>query len=367
MLVSTLYLTEEYSLVRRDSEDMLLVQIPARKGKDGVLPSPARQERVPLIKIDEVVVLGEVTLTASAMQLLLERNIEITFLSHYGQFKGRLSPPFSKNAVLRMAQYRAHLEMVKRCQLARRFVIGKLMNQRTMLQRYQRRQSDPEMKQVIEQMGTLLHQLAALPLDRTHVAQRLASGDNRIAGTPLEAILGMEGAGSAAYFNCFGKLLSDPRQWPFPGRVKRPPTDPVNALLSFGYALLTNKVASAVQLVGFDHFVGYLHSSFYGRPALALDLVEEFRPIIVDSVVLTLLNKRMLTLNDFVVELGAYRLKDERRKVFFTQFEERLNEEVIHPLFGYTVTYRRCLELQARLLAKVLTGEIDEYPPLLVK
>jgi len=173
--------------------------------------------------------------------------------------------------------------------------------------------------------------------------------------------------GSAAYFSCFGKLLSDPRQWPFPGRVKRPPTDPVNALLSFGYSLLTNKVASAIQLVGFDHFVGYLHSSFYGRPALALDLVEEFRPIIVDSVVLTMLNKRMLTLNDFVVELGAYRLKDEQRKVFFTQFEERLNEEVIHPLFGYKATYRRCLELQARLLAKVLTGEIDEYPPLLIK
>jgi CRISPR-associated protein Cas1 len=142
----------------------------------------------------------------------------------------------------------------------------------------------------------------------------LASGDNRIAATPLEAILGLEGAGSAAYFRCFGKLLSDPRQWPFPGRVKRPPTDPVNALLSFGYSLLTNKVASAVQLVGFDHFVGYLHSFFYGRPALALDLV---------------------------------------------------NEEMIHPLFDYKVTYRRCLELQTRLLAKVLTGEIDEYPPFL--
>src|SRR5947209_20476950 len=103
---------------------------------------------------------------------------------------------------------------------------------------------------------------------------------------------------------------------------KETPTDPVNALLSFGYSLLTTKVASAVQSVGFDHFVGYLHSSFYGRPALALDLVEEFRPILVDSVVLTLLNKRMLTLHDFVVEFGAYRLKDGRRKVFFTQFEE---------------------------------------------
>jgi CRISPR-associated protein Cas1 len=295
------------------------------------------------------------------------RDIEITFLGRYGQFKGRLSPPFSKNSLLRMAQYRAHQDMAKRCELARRFVMGKLANQRTLLQRYQRRQSDAEMKRAIEQIAIQLRQLSALSLDRTYSPQRVASGDNRIAATPLEAILGMEGAGSAAYFSCFGKLLSDPEQWPFPGRVKRPPTDPVNALLSFGYSLLTNKVASAVQLVGFDHFVGYLHSSFYGRPALALDLVEEFRPIIVDSVVLTMLNKRMLTLNDFVVELGAYRLKDERRKNFFTQLEERLNEEIAHPLFGYKVTYRRCLELQTRLLAKALTGEIDEYPPLLIK
>ncbi len=365
--MATLYLTEEYSLVRRETENMLLVEVPARQGKDGVHPRPARSERIPLVKIDEVVVLGEITLTASAFHLLLEREIEITFLGRFGQFKGRLSPPFSKNAVVRMAQYRAHQDMAKRCELARRFVIGKLMNQRTMLQRYQRRQADAEMKQIIKQMALLLRDLAALPIDTAHVPHRLVSGDNRIAGTPLEAMLGMEGAGSAAYFRCFGRLLSNPRQWPFAGRVKRPPTDPVNALLSFGYSLLTGKVASAVQLVGFDHFVGYLHSSFYGRPALALDLVEEFRPIIVDSVVLSLLNRRMLRPDDFVVELGAYRLKDERRNVFFTHLEERLNEEVQHPMFGYKVTYRRCLELQARLLAKVLTGEIDEYPPMLVK
>src|SRR5712692_4336123 len=186
----TLYLTEDYALVRRDGEDTLLVQIPEKKGKNGAVLSPARKEHIPLIKIDEVVVLGEVTLTASAVHLLLERDVEITFLGYYGQFKGRLSPPFSKNAVLRIAQYRAHQDMTKRCELARRFVIGKLMNQRTMLQRYQRRQSDAEMNQAIEQMSTLLHQLAALPLDQAPSAHRLASGDNRIAGTPLETILG---------------------------------------------------------------------------------------------------------------------------------------------------------------------------------
>ncbi len=363
----TLYLTEDRALVRRDSEDCLLVQIPERRGKDGAVPTPARNERIPLIKIDDVVVMGEVTLTASALHLLLERNIEINFLSYYGKFKGRLSPSFSKNAMLRMAQYRAHSNMAKRCELARRFVIGKLSNQRTMLQRYNRRQADTEMSQAIDQIADQLSRLTALPVGAANATRQLASGDNRIEGTPLESILGMEGAGSAAYFQCFGKLLSDSQQWPFEKRIKRPPTDPVNALLSFGYAMLTNQVASAVQLVGFDHFVGYLHSSFYGRPALALDIMEEFRPIIVDSVVLSLLNKRMLTANDFVVELGAYRLKDEKRKIFFTQFEERLHEEIRHPIFGYQVTYRRCIELQTRLVAKFLTGEIDEYPPFIVR
>ncbi len=363
----TLYLTEEYSLVRRETENMLLVEVPARQAKDGVKATPARSERIPLIKIDEVIVLGEITLTASALHLLLEHEIEITFLGRYGQFKGRLSPPFSKNAILRMAQFRAHQDMAKRCELARRFVIGKLANQRQRLLRYNRAQADLVVSQAIDQLAVAMKTLEALTIPHVFPARAVASGDHRVEGTPLETILGIEGAGSAAYFNCFGKLISDPRQWPFPGRVKRPPTDPVNSLLSFGYSLLTNKVASAVQLVGFDHFVGYLHSSFYGRPALALDLMEEFRPVIVDSVVLNILNHRILTSTDFVVELGAYRLKQEKRTVFFTKLEERLNEEVSHPIFGYKTTYRRCLELQVRLLAKFLTGEINDYPPFLAR
>lgn len=365
--MTTLYLTEEYSLVRRNSEDTLLVQIPERREKNGEPARPARKEHLPLAKIDEVIALGEITLTASAIHLLLERGIEITFLGRYGQFKGRLSPPFSKNSLLRMAQYRAHQNMMKRCDLARRFVMGKLSNQRTLLLRYQRRRDASEMGMAIDLIAQLLAQLEALPLNQETAPHRLASGDNAVLGTPLETILGIEGAGSAAYFRNFGNFLADPEQWPFPGRIKRPPTDPVNALLSFGYSLLTSKVASAVQLVGFDHFVGYLHSSFYGRPSLALDILEEFRPIIVDTVVLSLLNRKMLALNDFIVEVGAFRLKPEKRTIFFTKFEERLNEEVHHPLFGYKTTYRQCIELQVRLLAKHLTGEIDTYPPFHIK
>jgi CRISPR-associated protein Cas1 len=368
IVMPTLYLTEDRALVRRDSEDCLLVQITERRDRDGTVLVPARKEHIPLLKIDDVVVMGEVTLTASALHLLLERNIDISFLGYYGQFKGRLSPPLSKNALLRLAQYRAHNDITKRCELARQFVLGKLSNQRTLLQRYHRRQPDEDLDHSIDQMAECLRQLVLVPLDAIHTTgQPLQGGDHRVEDTPLELILGIEGKGSAAYFRSFGKLINNQEQWPFAARVKRPPTDPVNSLLSFGYSLLTGKVASVAQLTGFDHFIGYLHSSFYGRPSLALDLVEEFRPIIVDQMILTLLNKRVLTPEDFVVEAGIYRLKNERRKIFFTAFEERLKEESAHPIFGYKATYQRCIELQARLLAKYLTNEIDRYPPFFTK
>lgn len=362
----TLYLTEDRALVRRDTEDCLLVQIPEQRNSEGALLTPASKKRLPLIKIEHVVVLGEVTLTASALHMLMERNIEVHFLSQHGHFKGCLSPSLSKNAVLRLAQHQAHHNLPQRCELAKRFVIGKLSNQRVMLQRVNRRQPGALFEQEVAQIASILRTLQKLPVDAA-AAPALANGDTGIEGTPLATILGLEGAGSAAYFRCFGHMLSDQAQWPYPGRVKRPPTDPVNALLSYGYALLASQVRSAIQIVGFDPYVGYLHSSAYGRPALALDLMEEFRPGIVDSVVLKLFNNRMLSHTDFHVELGAYRLKKEPRKIFLTAFEERLNEEVTHPTFSYKAKYRRCIELQARLIAKYLTTEIAGYPPLIMR
>src|SRR5438270_6658134 len=173
--MSTLYLNEERTLVRRDGEDSLLVEIPERRGKEGVVLAAARKERIPLIKIDEVAALGEITLTASALHLLLERNIEITFLGYYGQFKGRLSPPFSKNAILRMAQYRAHQDMTKRCELARRFVIGKLSNQRQRLQRYNRTHQAAEVSLALKQLTDLLGGLATLPVHKPTGMKLLAT------------------------------------------------------------------------------------------------------------------------------------------------------------------------------------------------
>ena len=179
------------------------------------------------------------------------------------------------------------------------------------------------------------------------------------------SLLGFEGNGSAAYFGVFGKLLRDSMS--FTRRRRRPPTDPVNAMLSLSYTLLLHQVSSAIQIVGFDPYMGFLHQPRHGRPALALDLMEEFRPIIADSVVLNIVNHHILTEKDFSEELGVVHLKPEARKTFYGKFEERLLEELQHPYFGYRTSYRRCIELQARLLGKWLTGEIPVYLPLCVR
>jgi CRISPR-associated protein Cas1 len=164
------------------------------------------------------------------------------------------------------------------------------------------------------------------------------------------------------HFQVYGKLFIGDAGQLFTGRHKRPPTDPINALLSLGYTLLTSQTVGAAQMVGFDPYVGFLHSTQYGKPALALDIVEMFRAPIVDSVALTLLNNHMLDpRDDFEETLGAWRLSDEGRKVFLQKFEERLNTEIVHPVFKTKVTYRRCLELQLRLLSRWLLGELKRY------
>jgi CRISPR-associated protein Cas1 len=339
--MATLYLTEQQAVVHKDGE-VLVVRIPEDK-RNG---QPARKVEVPMLKIERVVVVGEVTLTMSAIHALLENQIDVCLLSYYGRFRGRLSGEWSKNAPLRIAQHRAAGDPAQALALAQQFVAGKLTNLRTGLLRANRKRDDPEIERAIAQLK-----------------RAIASAET---ATDLDALRGVEGAGSAAYFGVFERLiLAD--GFAFPRRSRRPPSDPVNALLSFGYALLTADVSTAVNLVGLDPYVGFLHVAVYGRPALALDLMEEFRPLVVDSVVLRMLNNREITPDDFENELESYRLTDAARKRFLTQYEARLQDSITHPTFDYPVTYRRCLELQVRLLAKALTGEIPDYLPFVTR
>ncbi|NJN68134.1 MAG: CRISPR-associated endonuclease Cas1 [Chloroflexaceae bacterium] len=353
--MSTLYLTEQYSVVKLDGE-VLRVDLPADSGRR----QPGKVVRVPLAKVDQVMVLGDITLTTPALHMLMERRIPVHYLSAYGRSYGALTADPAKNAGLRLAQYALHCDLPRRFGVARQCVAGKLLNMRTTLLRYAR-DRDGEVAEALrgaaERIRGALRDVAVL------VVPVQADSDDRMHG--LGGLFGLEGCGSAAYYGVFGQVLRE--GWGFPGRVKRPPTDPVNALLSFGYTVLTNQVVSLVCAVGLDPAVGVLHQPGFGKPALALDLVEEFRPIIVDSVVITMLNTGQIGQDDVVEELGMFRLGDEARKAFLTRLEERLNTTVQHPVFGYKTSYRRCIELQVRLFAKYAQGEIGQYVPFTVR
>jgi CRISP-associated protein Cas1 len=355
--MTTLYVTERRSLVKK-SGDTLVVHIPANEEQG----TPKRKVRVPLIKVTQAVIFGDATLTSPAMAALLEQKVDICFCSHYGRFRGRLAPPMGKNSLIRLEQHRAHNDPTRAFGLAKGFVYGKLANMRTLLMRANRKRDDVEIAHAADSIKGVMGEVEELEWDAD--APPPDPSDPQ-AGTAYGSLLGLEGAGTAFYFGVFSKLLKD--EWGFERRTKRPPRDPVNALLSFGYVLLTNQTASAVSIVGLDPYVGFLHSSQFGKPALALDVVEPFRCVVVDSVVLTLLNNRMLAKDDFEEKFGAWRLSDAGRRTFLTKFEERLNTEITHPIFGYRAIYRRCLELEVRLVAKRLTGEVEQFEPFTVR
>ena len=232
--------------------------------------------------------------------------------------------------------------------LVRGFVRGKLKNYRHSLLRTQREHPDVDLNNNI----TRLEQAIA-PIEKT---------------SSIDSLRGLEGAGSAAYFGCFQQLIRT-SEFKFEARRRRPPTDPVNALLSFGYSLLRHDVQSALNIVGFDPYLGYLHVERYGRPSLALDLMEEFRPLIVDAVVLSLINKRSLTLTDFITEplSGAVSLTKEGLHTFLRAYEQKKQSNFKHPVMGNKCTYQEAFEIQARLLSKYLMNQIDKYPPLILK
>lgn len=352
--MTTLYLVEPQTLVKRDG-DTLVVHIPANDETN----TPKRKQRVPLLKIDRVVVQGTSTLTSPALAALLERRADVVFLNRYGNYHGHLAPEFTKNGQLRIAQTRAHLTWPQRNRLAKAFVLGKLHNMRTLLLRQNRKRQSAEIASATDAIKQSIQQVTDLDLNR------IPQEANPQTDSPYGQLQGLEGNATAHYFHSFRHILKTPDL--FNGRTRRPPRDPVNALLSYGYTILLSQIQSAICATGLDPYIGYLHSCKYGKPALALDLMEEFRPIIVDSTVITLINTSALTANDFVEEFGAYRLTKRGRRTFLTKIETRLNEKINHPTFDYKATYRRCIQLQARLLAKTVTGEIDDYPTFRVR
>lgn len=322
--------------VRKEGEALVLVPPPDRDGK----PS-GRPVRVALESMDALVLVGSVHASTSAIMACLERSIGVSFHQYNGRLLGSVSVGLGSNVALRAAQHARAGDAEGALSIAREIVRGKIKNQRVLLLRHD-----------------ALGEAAASEL------LSLLRGVSQAA--TLDALRGVEGRAARLYFEGYSRLLRDRGGDAFTmvGRSRRPPRDPVNAMLSFGYAMVTRECAEVLRRVGFDPMRGFLHGMGWGRPALGLDLVEEFRVLLVDSTVLRLVAERRVVADDFHREVQGVALKPGARRVFLQALDQRREEEITHPVFGYRVTYRRAIELQARVLARVIEGEVDRYVAL---
>lgn len=327
--MTTLYVLEDHAFVGKQGGTLTVRQ------------PDASIKKLPLARITQVVCCGDVSWSGAALRELAAEGIGVAYVGPYGEWVGRWDPAESKHVLLRRAQFRAADDPKQTLAIARRIIEGKLRNSRALLMRA-RRESMIVDHGEIEALTALIHRVE-------HTDQ-------------IDLIRGIEGEGSAIYFSAWGRLVSR-HGFAYRGRQRRPPPDPINSLLSFGYSLLTHAAGTAVRIVGFDAHVGFLHSERYGRESLALDIVEEFRAPIVDALVAALINRRVLKPDDFNQAPTSCLLKPAARRRFIEQYEMKLDSELVHPVLGTRVTYRRCLELQARVLAKCLIGELPGYVP----
>lgn len=326
----------------------------SRKGRRLVVAKNAEVlAQVPLIQVSQVIVFGNSQITTPALHLLLQEGIEVVLLSQAGRFLGRLIGPEAGHGGLRVAQVVRSRDPAFALATAQAIVRGKLHNLRVFLLRYARRLDVPSVRAAAERIETLL---ARVPRTTAH-----------------SSLMGVEGQATALYFGVWKNLLQTP--WRFIKRVRRPPTDPVNVLLSLGYTILAQNVQGAVQAAGLDPYVGFLHQLSYNRPSLALDLMEEFRPLIVDSVALRCLNNRIITEQHFVPGEAEQPivLTPDGLKLFIRELETRLTQPFKHPETGQQVNYRRLFLLQAYRLAATLTekvgdaGQTSFYRPFTVR
>jgi CRISPR-associated protein Cas1 len=314
------------------------------------------KQEVRLGEVSQINLFGNVQLSTQAVQSLCAAEIPICYFSQGGWFYGITNGLNARNVFLRQQQFLSAGHESTALRLSRQLVVGKIRNQRTLLQRNH-----------IEPPATALRQLKVL-------------AEKAEAAASLDTLLGFEGSAARVYFSEFAGMLkandggdreheggSAEFRFDFTQRNRRPPRDPVNALLSLAYSILAKDLTITCYALGFDPYWGFYHQPRFGRPALALDLMEPFRPLIADSVVLTAINTRMVTATDFIRSGPSVALKPGGRKGFFHAYELRMDTLVTHPLFDYRVSYRRLLEIQARLLARFLSGEIDDYPVFITR
>jgi CRISPR-associated protein Cas1 len=334
VLLNTLYVTTADTALLKDGETVT------------VKVEREQRLRVPLHHLESIVCLGHVYVSPELMNLCLERGVGVAFLTEHGRFRGRVEGTSQNGALLRRNQMQAHLEAPRSLAIAKCIVRGKIANQRHVLQRAAR-ESEGD---VAVRLSDAARELRMIDPERmfTH-----------------DQVRGSEGEAAARYFEVFGDMVrqqTDEFRWT--SRQRRPPTDPLNCLLSFSYALLMTDCLSALQANGLDPAFGFLHAFRPGRPALALDLMEHLRPLAADRLALSLVNNHQLRPGDFVhTESGAVELTEEGRKLVIRSHQERKATTIVHPLLGEEIPWGLVPHIEARLLARTLRGDLEAFPP----
>ncbi len=339
---NTLYVTTQKSYLAREGRNIL------------VRVEGETRLRLPVHTVGGIVCFGNVMCSPFVLGLCGSEGVQVSFLTENGRFLARVHGPRSGNILLRRAQHRASTDPAMAGALARAVIAAKIANCRTVLQRAQRDHAEEltengHLETAVIRLGRLIEELA----------QPLA----------LDAVRGVEGEAAAVYFSVFDRLIVAQKEGFFlRDRNRRPPRDNMNALLSFIYAILTNDVLSACESVGLDSQMGFLHADRPGRPSLALDLVEEFRPVVADRLALSLVNRQQVTAGGFKqTESGAVQMSDETRKAVLVAYQKRKAEEITHPFLREKMTFGLLFHVQARLLARWLRGDLDAYPPFFWK
>jgi len=337
--LNTLFVTTQGAYLNKEGETVV------------VSVNRDKKLQLPVHTLDGIVCFGRVMCSPYLMGFCAERDVAVSFLSKHGRFLARVQGPVSGNVLLRREQYRRADDDRASAEIAYAVLVGKLANSRTVLQR------------AIRDHGEKVDGSRLCEASR-HIAALLKS---LRADMPLDTLRGMEGDAARVYFGVFDHLIvNKDNGFSFNGRNRRPPLDPVNCMLSFVYTLLLHDVRSALESVGLDSAVGYLHRDRPGRPGLALDMMEEFRPAIADRMVLSLINRGQATKKAFTVqETGAVIMNDDLRKTVLVAYQKRKQDEVFHPFLEEKVGIGLLFSTQALLLARYLRGDLDGYPPFI--
>lgn len=340
-LLNTLYVTSGNRYLSLDGENVVISEEQNEIG------------RVPLHNLQAIVTFGYTGASPALIGACAQRNIDFSFMSGNGRFLARVTGEVKGNVTLRKQQYRISEDEQKSIQIARNFILGKVYNARWVLERASR---DYALRLDVEQIKR----------KSLFLAQSLA---NIRKCESADMLLGLEGEAASVYFSVFNELILQQKEnFYFNGRNKRPPLDNVNAMLSFSYSLLAGMCGSALEAVGLDPYVGFFHTDRPGRMSLALDIMEEFRSIMADRFVLTIINKRIIKKEHFIKkENGAVILTDEGRKIFLSAWQSKKQEVIKHPFLDEKVEWGMVPYVQSLLLARYLRGDLDEYPPFFWK